>query len=121
MRSDINPYSAGFAIVKQPTSICSRAGSVIFTLPSYVWLSMILLAASLLAISTVIRSRTELQTARSFYQVTGARLSQSQEANGQLKVNIEQVQNGKKMAIQVPQTQLHYTKPSEIVIATNQD
>jgi cell division protein FtsB len=95
-----------------------RLVALVPTIPSYVWLAMILLAASLLGVTTMARARGQWQKAQSAHQATASRLQQAKTANAELKARTNLLRQNSRAAAQAAQEQLHHVRPNEIVIAT---
>jgi cell division protein FtsB len=86
------------------------------TIPNYVWLAMLLLAATLLALSTLVRAGGQAAQARNAHADTQSRLIQAQTANSELKNQTRQLRQNPRAAAQAAQAQLHYVKRNEIVV-----
>jgi cell division protein FtsB len=111
-------YSASIAVTQVSPAVRERIAAFVPAIPNYVWLAMILLTATLLAFSTLWRSRGQLQTAQSRRAVTQSRLAQAASANDELKQQTQQLRTNPRTAAQAAQAQLHYVKRNEVVIAT---
>jgi cell division protein FtsB len=111
-------YSASFAVTQVSPAIRERVAAFVPAIPNYVWLAMILLTATLLSISTLLRSRSQMQTAQRVHAATESRLVQVQSTNDAIKNQTVQLRTNRRAAAQTAQTQLHYVKHNEIVIAT---
>src|SRR5262245_52399042 len=95
-----------------------RVAALVPPIPNYVWLAMLLLAATLLGVSTMLRARSQMTTARNNYAVSDSRLAQARAANSEIKDKTDLIRTSARAAAQAAQEQLHYVKPNEIVIAT---
>jgi cell division protein FtsB len=95
-----------------------RVAALVPPIPNYVWLAMLLLAATLLGVSTMLRARGQLTTAQNNYAVSDSRLTQALAANSEIKDKTALIRTNARAAAQAAQEQLHYVKPNEIVIAT---
>ena len=95
-----------------------RVAAYVPAIPNYVWLAMFLLAALLLASSTMLRMRNQVQVAANHHAVTQSRLITAQSQNAALKERTTQLRTNVNAAAQVAQEQLHQVRANEIVIAT---
>ena len=95
-----------------------RVAAFVPTIPHYVWLGMIVLAATLLAGSTMWRMRDRAQTAQGARAYTQSLLATAQSDNAALKERTTQIRTNARAAAQVAQAQLHQVRANEIVIAT---
>ena len=111
-------YSASIAVAPISPAIRERVATLLPTIPNYVWLAMILLTATLLSFSILLRSRGQFQTAQSRHVVTHSRLAQVESANEEVKQRTQQLRTNSRAAAQAAQAQLHYVKRNEVVIAT---
>ena len=118
MKPVANSYSANFAVSQAAPAIRERLAVWVPAIPNYVWLAMLLLAATLLASSTLWRSRTQMQTAHRVHSAAHSRLVQAQTVNAELKTQTQQLRTNQRAAAQAAQAQLHYVKRNEIVVAT---
>ena len=90
-----------------------RVAAFIPAIPNYVWLAMFLLAALLLASSTMLRMRSQVQVAANTHAVTQARLAMVQSQNALLKERTTQLRTNVRAAAQVAQEQLHQVHERE--------
>ena len=118
MKQVVNSYSANLTFTQAPV-LGERVAALVPPIPNYVWLAMLLLAATLLGVSTMLRARGLIITARNSYTVTDSRLAQAQAANLAIKDKTNLIRTNSHAAAQAAQEQLHYAKPNEIVIATH--
>ena len=117
MKQVVSSYSANLTFTASPMP-GERVAALVPPIPNYVWLAMLLLAATLLGVSTMLRARGQMATARNNYAVSDARLAQAQAANTAIKDKTNLIRTNSQAAAQAAQEQLHYVKPTEIVIAT---
>ncbi len=118
MKPVANSYSVNLAVNDYSPAIRERIAAFVPTIPNAVWLAMILLATSLLALSTLVRTRGQMTAMKTKHAVTQNRLTETQSANDELKAQTQQLRTNMRAAAQAAQTQLHLVKPNEIVIAT---
>ena len=88
------------------------------TIPHYVWLGMIVLAAFLVATSVMLRTRDHVQAAQGAHAMTQTQLVAAQSENALLKERTTQLRTNVRAVAQIAQAQLHQVRPNEIVIAT---
>jgi hypothetical protein len=117
LKQVVNSYSASLTFT-QSTALGERIAALVTPIPNYVWLAMILLAATLLGVSTTLRASGQVVTARNNYSVTDSRLTQARAANIEIKDKTNLISTNSRAAAKAAQEQLHYVKPNEIVIAT---
>ena len=117
MKQVVSSYSASLTFTQSPV-LSERVTALVPTIPTYVWLAMLLLASILLGVSTMLRARGQLATARQSYAISDSRLAQAQAANTEMKDKTNLIRTNSQAAAQAAQEQLHYVKPNEIVIAT---
>ncbi len=117
MKQVVSSYSANLTFT-QSSVLGERVAALVPPIPSYVWLAMLLLAATLLGVSTMLRARGQMATARNSYAVSDSRLAQAQAANTEIKDKTNLIRTNSQAAAQAAQERLHYVKPNEIVIAT---
>lgn len=118
MKSVANSYSVELAQHDFSPAIRERIAALMPAIPNHVWLAMLLLAATLLGVSTLARARGVRTNAQAKHAVTASRLTDAQSANEALKAQTQQLRTNTRAAAQAVQSQLHYVKPNEVVIAT---
>src|SRR5262245_24612931 len=80
LKQGANSYSASLTFT-QSSALGTRVAAVVPPMPNYVWLAMLLLAATLLSGSTLLRARGQVTTAQNTQAVTNSRLAQAQADN----------------------------------------
>jgi cell division protein FtsB len=114
-----NSYSAKIAYGQvTATREVSRAWLQALRMPNWVWLAMIFLAASALALTTIARGRTQLRVATASSVQTEQRLAQTQTVNEKLKGKIRSVKNDSRAIQSLAQDRLNSVRANEIVVAT---
>ena len=119
MKLVANSYSAKISYGQvTATRETSLAWLQTLRMPNWVWLAMIFLAASALALTTIARERTQLHSARTLHAQTEQRLAQAQAANEKLKGKIRTVKNDSRAVEKIAQERLNSVRANEIVVAT---
>ena len=117
MKPVANLYSVSLPRTAE-TPVWQRVAAIVPTIPNYVWLGMILLTGLLLATSTMVRMRSQVQAMQGQQVATQSRLAQAQSENVLLKETTHQLKTDVRAAAQAAQVQLHRVRANEIVIAT---
>ena len=117
MKQVVNSYSASLTFPQSP-AWRERVATLVPPIPNYVWLAMLLLAATLLGSSTLWRAHGQMTTARNAQAVTNSRLLQAQTTNDEIKTQTHLIRTDAQAATQAAQERLHYVKANEIVIKT---
>ncbi len=119
MKLVANSYSAKIAYGQlTATREASRVWVQALQMPNWVWLAMIFLAASALALTTIARERTQLRVATASHVQTEQRLAQVQEANDKLKGKIGSMKKDSRAVENIAQDRLNSVRANEIVVAT---
>ena len=121
MKPVANLYSVSLTDVSPRSSVTSMWQNVtafVSTIPHYVWLGMIVLAAFLVATSVMLRTRDHVQAAQGAHAMTQTQLVAAQSENALLKERTTQLRTNVRAVAQIAQAQLHQVRPNEIVIAT---
>jgi len=117
LKQAVNSYSANLTFTQAP-ALGERVAALVPPIPNYVWLATLVLAATLLGISTMQRARSQMTTARNNYAATDARFTQAQAANAEIKDQTDLLRTNTRAAAKAAQEQSPYVKSNEIVIAT---
>jgi hypothetical protein len=117
LKQVVNSYSANLTFTEAP-ALGERVAALVPPIPNYVWLAMLVLAATLLGVSTMQRARSQMVTARNNYAATDARVARAQAANTEIKDKTNLIYNNTRAATKAVQEQFPYVKSNEIVIAT---
>lgn len=118
MKQVVNLYSAKIAYGQGAVRETSRSWIQALRMPNWVWLMMIFVAGSALALTTIARERTQLREAQAAQAQTKQVLVQTQEKNKQIKAKTDRVRNSRQALENAAQDQLNYVRPGEIVVAT---
>ena len=96
-----------------------RAAWWALKIPNYVWLAMILTAATALSLNAMTRESEEVRRAEAARSQTAGRVTQAQTSNQQLKGEVQSLKNDPEVAARAAQERLNYLRPNEIMIATH--
>lgn len=118
MKQVVNSYSAKIAYGQVADRETSRSWLQALRMPNWVWLMMIFVSGSALALTTIARERTQLRTAQAAQTQTKQALVQTQEKNKQIKAKTDRVRSSQRALENAAQDQLNYVRPGEIVVAT---
>src|ERR1044071_4664375 len=89
----------------------------VLKVPNFVWLAMILLAATALSLNTIAREREEVRRAQTVLAQAEGQVIQAQTANRQLKAEIKNLKDDPRAIERNAQERLHYLRSNEIVVA----
>jgi cell division protein FtsB len=87
-----------------------------FYIPNYVWLVMIVVAATAISASTAIRAREQARNAQISYQQTAERAKQMQIDNARIRERTKQLREDPRANEQAAREQLHYLRPNEVAV-----
>ena len=94
-----------------------RAAWWALKIPNFVWLAMIMLAATALSLNTIAREREEVHRAQAVLAQAQGQVSQAQNVREQLKVEIKTLKDDPRAVERAAQERLHYLRSNEIVVA----
>jgi len=95
----------------------ARAAWWALKIPNFVWLAMILLAATALSLNTIAREREEVHRAQTVLAQAQGKVSQAQTVNRELKTEIKKSKDDPRAVERAAQERLHYLRSNEIVVA----
>lgn len=86
------------------------------SIPGYVWMAMIVIAALAISISTAMRAREQARNAQASYQQTAERMRLMQAENEQIRTHIKQLKDDPRATELAAREQLHYVAQNEVAV-----
>ncbi len=96
-----------------------RAAWWVLKVPNFVWLAMIVIAATALSLNTIAREREEFRRAHAALAQAQGQVTQAQTANRRLKDGINNLKNDPHAVECAAQERLNYLRSNEIAVAVH--